>query len=431
MRVLAITNLYPNPYQPHRAPFNRQQLRALAGQHEVRVTAPIAWTDEAALRRAAGKRLGAGRRLICDGMVVDHPRYLFPPKVMRGWHGHCFRASVRARFRAALEEFGPDVVYASWAYPDGWAAVDLAREARLPVAVKVHGSDVLLLGAQGARRRRTIEALERADAVVAVSRHLAERVVELGVDARRVSVVYNGINKELFNAGGMGHDPGGVLDTCGGQLRMPSGGKNASTQACEMADKNVCPTGDGAPLVLFVGNLLPVKGPDVLVDACDRLMRRGLRFNCRLIGQGGMRGAIERQIDELGLADRVKLLGARPLEELPSWYRRASVLVLPSYSEGVPNVVLEALACGTPVVASRVGGVPEIASAESLVAAGDAAGLALAIERVLAHGGEARAAKFEPPSWEESAAALGRVLEGLTRGSDRLARDAGGARLAA
>ena len=107
------------------------------------------------------------------------------------------------------------------------------------------------------------------------------------------------------------------------------------------------------------------------------------------------------------------------------------MLVLPSYSEGVPNVVLEALACGTPVVATRVGGVPEIVSAESLVAPGDAAGLALAIERVLARGGEASAAKFEPPSWEESAAALGRVLEGLTRGSNRLISDVGGARVAA
>jgi glycosyltransferase involved in cell wall biosynthesis len=227
---------------------------------------------------------------------------------------------------------------------------------------------------------------------------------------------------------------------------MASGGRNASTQPCETdknvcptgeeslstkADKNVCPTRDGEPLVLFVGNLLPVKGLEVLVEACDRLARRGLRFECQLIGQGAMRGAIERQIGERGLAERVKLMGSRPLEELPAWYRRASVLVLPSYSEGVPNVLLEALACGTPVVASRVGGVPEIVSAESLVATGDAVGLAVAIERVLAHEGEARAAKFEPPSWEESAAALGRVLEDLARGSNRLARDVGGARLAA
>lgn len=385
MRVLAVTNLYPNPYQPHRAPFNRQQLRALVQQHEVRVIAPIAWTDEVALRRAGGKRLGASRRVICDGMVVDHPRYVFPPKVMRGWYGQCFRESIRARFMQAVEEFRPEVVYATWAYPDGWAAVELAREARLPVVVKVHGSDVLMQGAYRARRRRTIEGLTRADAVVAVSRHLAGQVVQMGVDARRVSVVYNGIDRELFHAGAM-------------------------------AERDH----SGAPLVLFVGNLLPVKGPDVLVDACDRLARRGVRFECRLIGQGVMKGAIERQIGERGLADRVKLLGPQPLEELPAWYRRARVLVLPSHSEGVPNVVLEALACGTPVVATRVGGLPEIVGGEGLVAAGDAAALAAAIESALSRGREAAATRFEPPSWKESAAALGRVLSGVVGCADEM-----------
>lgn len=382
MRVLAITNLYPNPYQPHRAPFNRQQLRALAQHHEVRLIAPIAWTDEVTLGRAGGRLLGATRRVICDGMVVDHPRYLFPPKVMRGWYGQCFRESIRARFMQAVEEFRPEVVYATWAYPDGWAAVELAREARLPVAVKVHGSDVLMLSSYRARRRRTIEGLRRADAVVAVSRHLALQVLELGVDARRVSVVYNGIDKDLFHPG-----------------------------AAAERDQS------GAPLVLFVGNLLPVKGPDVLVEACDQIARRGVRFECRLIGQGPMRGALERQIAERGLGDHVKLLGPRPLEELPGWYRRARMLSLPSYSEGVPNVVLEALACGTRVVASRVGGVSEIVGKEGLVAAGDAAGLAAAIERDLSRERGAVAMKFEPPSWEESAAALGRVLEGVTRSS--------------
>ena len=105
MRVLAVTNLYPNPYQPHRAPFNRQQLGALAAQHELAVIAPIAWTDELVLRRKFGARLAEGRRVVCDGMTVDHPRYLFPPKVLRGWYGHCYHKSVRSCFTRAVEEF--------------------------------------------------------------------------------------------------------------------------------------------------------------------------------------------------------------------------------------------------------------------------------------------------------------------------------------
>jgi glycosyltransferase involved in cell wall biosynthesis len=145
-----------------------------------------------------------------------------------------------------------------------------------------------------------------------------------------------------------------------------------------------------------------------------------------------MRRVLERQIRERGLSERVKLLGARPLAELPAWYRAASVLVLPSYSEGVPNVLLEAMACGTPVVATRVGGVAEIVGGgNGLVAAGDSEALAGAIGEALSRGREAIVPEFAPPSWDESAAALGRVLEGLNRSATRLISETGGARRAA
>src|SRR5688572_5831514 len=139
MRILAITNLYPSPCHPGRAPFNRQQFRALAERHAVSVIAPVAWTDELTSRWRHGTRLSASRRVTCDGMTVDHPRYLFPVKVLRGWYGRCFRRSVRATFERARREFRPDVVLGSWAYPDGWAAVKLAHAAGLPAVVKVHG----------------------------------------------------------------------------------------------------------------------------------------------------------------------------------------------------------------------------------------------------------------------------------------------------
>ncbi len=112
MRVLALTNLYPNPYQPNRATFNRQILRHLAGHHPVAVIAPLAWTDEWAARRRRSEPVPSGRRVTCDGITVDHPRYLYPPKVLRSWYGHFFRRSVRASFDRALTEFRPDLVFA-------------------------------------------------------------------------------------------------------------------------------------------------------------------------------------------------------------------------------------------------------------------------------------------------------------------------------
>ena len=233
MRVLILTNLFPSPWQPHRATFNRQQFAALAQEHDVRVIAPVAWTD-----LWVSRQIASPDRLICrDGMTVEHPLYLFPPKVLRSWHGHFYLPSVRAAFDRAIEQFHPDVVLASWAYPDAWAAVQLARRANLPIVAKVHGSDVLLLDQYPQRRARTALALSQSDAVVAVSRQLVSGVQQLGVDPSRIHLVYNGIDAALFHPG--------ATDAAKAELNLPED-----------------------PMVLFVGNLVPVKGLETLIEAC-------------------------------------------------------------------------------------------------------------------------------------------------------------------
>jgi glycosyltransferase involved in cell wall biosynthesis len=358
MRILTLTNLYPTPFHPTRATFNRQKIRLLAKRHPVAVIAPILWTEEWAARLRGGRPLPRGRRVTCDGITVDHPRYLYPPKVLRGWYGHCFRESVRPAFRRALAEFLPDLVFAPWAYPDGWAAVRLGHRAGLPVVIKVHGSDILRLSLYPRRSRGTIEALRQADGIVAVSHDLKERVVAMGADPGRVRVIYDGIDSELFHPG--------PRDAARARL------------AREIAVQG--------RVILFIGNLVPVKGLEVLIDAFARLAEEGVDFTGLLIGQGPLRSRLEDQVARRGLRDRVRLLGPRPHDQLPDWYRAADLFVLPSFSEGVPIVLLEAAACGTPFVASRVGGIPEIAhlGASRLVPAGDAAALAEAIRAGLA-----------------------------------------------
>jgi glycosyltransferase involved in cell wall biosynthesis len=356
MRILAITNLYPNPLQPHRGTFNRQQLRALAERHAVRVIAPIAWTDEWTARRKGGTAIPADRRAQVDGLRVDHPRYWFTPRVLRGRYGHFFRRSIGPAFDRAVTEFRPELVLAAWAYPDGWAAVELGRRAGVPVVVKVHGSDILTLPQTPGRGRRTAETMREADGVIAVSRDLAEKVTAMGADPRRVTVVYDGVDASGFHPG----------DQSDARRRVNIPGHD--------------------PVILFVGNLLPVKGVDVLIDACARLARQGKAFRCFMIGQGPLRESLRQQIAQRGLADRVTLVGPVLHADLPDWFRAADVFVLPSRSEGVPCVLLEAAACQTPYVASRVGGIPEIAHLNrgEMVPPGDAAELAGAIERVSA-----------------------------------------------
>jgi glycosyltransferase involved in cell wall biosynthesis len=355
MRVLTITNLYPNPFHQHRATFNRTHLRLLGQRHPVRVISPIAWTDELRARLRGKPSLPEGRQLVLDGLEVEHPRFLFTPKILRGTHGRSYLVSVRSAFERAVEEFRPDILFAPWAYPDGWAAVELGRRAGIPVVVKVHGSDILLLDQHAGRTAPTSEALQWADAVVAVSEDLSRHVVELGADPSRVRVIYDGVDKDRFH-------PGPASEA---RTRL---GLNFET-----------------PMVLSVGNLVPVKGQDVLIEACARLVGEGLRFTCCLIGGGPLQAALERQAASRQLGDRFRILGALPQATLPDWYRSADVFALPSHSEGVPNVLLEAAACGTPFVASKVGGIPEIEGVGPcrLVPPNDPVALAEALRAIL------------------------------------------------
>jgi glycosyltransferase involved in cell wall biosynthesis len=385
MRILSLTNLFPSPYLPHKAPFNRYQFRLLGERHPVAVIAPIAWTDEFRARRRGGPRLPWGRRIEIDGLIVDHPRFYFPPRILQCTYGRLFELSVAPTFYRLVAEFRPDLVFASWAYPDGWAAVRLARRVGLPVVIQVLGSDVLLLTKHAGRCQQTFDGLREADGVITVSRDLAGYVIERGVDSDRVHVVYGGIDPARYY-------PGPKPD----------------------ARRRVGLEPDGDPVLLFVGNLLPVKGIDVLIDACSLIAQNGDRFRCLIIGTGPLAEPLQAHIDRLGLRDRVALLGPKPQIEMPDWYRAADLFVLPSHSEGVPNVLREAFACAIPCVATRVGGIPEISDCGDirLVSPADPMALAGAIRDVL--GGQRQPTHFLPPrTWSESIDDLEQVLAGV------------------
>ncbi len=361
MRILTVTNLYPNPYQPTRATFNRQQLRALHEHHPVRVISPISWTDELPAKTRQGNKLPKNRRTHLDGITIAHPRYLFTPKLFRSRYGHFYRASIRRAFDEAVNEFHPDIVFAPWAYPDGWAAVKLAHDHNLPCVIKLHGCDILA-GGKGiqhfpGRYKPTVTALREADAIVAVSQHLADTTIDLGVEPERIRVVYDGVEERLFH-------PGPQL---------------------EAREQLGLDTTD--PIILFVGQLVPVKGIDTLINACAILARKGQRFRTVIIGEGPLREQLHDQIVRLNLHDTVRLFGQKPHHELPQYFRAATTFVLPSHSEGVPCVLLEAAACGTPFVASRVGGIPEVSHLieSRLVPPNNPEQLAGAIQEIIAH----------------------------------------------
>ena len=156
------------------------------------------------------------------------------------------------------------------------------------------------------------------------------------------------------------------------------------------------------PQLLFVGNLVPVKGIDVMFKACASLQSRGQDFQMHMIGEGPLRQQLINLSKSLGINGRVQWHGSIPQKQLPNWYRAADMLVLPSRSEGVPNVLLEAAGCNTPWVATRVGGIPEIQhlGINRIVTPESVEELSVAIMELLS----APAAQGTPPRGPEAAA---------------------------
>lgn len=401
MRVLVVTSLYPNPLQPDRAPFNRQQIAALAAQHEVRVIAPIAWTSAWALQAsgATNANIPPERVIVRDGVVVHHPPYVFAPKIFRSLHGHFFARSIRGTFHRLVAEFRPQVVLGCWAYPDAWAATRLAQECGLPVVMKVQGSDLLQVRPSSARAARVGEVLAQADAVMSIGRHIAEQAIALGAPQSKVHVVYNGIDTAIFSPG--------PKDEARRVL-----GIDASES-----------------LVTYVGNLAAVKGVDVLINSLASLRRAGKRVTAVIVGAGPMRGTLERLAASLGLEGSIRFVGSCPLERVALWHRATDLLVLPSRSEGVPNVLREAQACGTPFLASRVGGVSEIAPPSALFPPGDVEGLATRMRFALEHPTAPAIDETDRPqdamTWAQSAREVARVLEIAIRSASKNSARAG------
>lgn len=373
MRILVITSLYPRPAHELIAPFNRWQIRALAAHHAVRMVVPVPWTER--VRDLRRRHVTPKIFENTDGLRVSCPTYYYPPRILEHHWGRCYARSIRGTVAAVVQEFRPDVLLGCWAHPDGWAAVQLGRAAGLPVVIKVAGSDVLVTTRKPRRRERVAEALRAADGVIAVSHDLAQHVIGLGAAEAKVAVIPEGIDQELF---------------------CPADQKTARQRLGLPADGH---------MILFVGNLLLSKGAGVLLEACAQLRDRGRVVRCHLVGQGKNQPRLLRLMERWRLHDCVRLEGARPQTELPDWYRAADVVTLPSYSEGVPNALREALACGRPFVATAVGGVPELAGAHSrLVPPGDASALADALAAVLEHppAVDARVVGRLNISWEES-----------------------------
>ena len=327
MKILLFSSLFPSEAQPHHGIFVETRLLHTIKYCgiEARVVAPVPWFPFSSERFGSyGTFAKVPRFEQRHGLEIDHPRYPVIPKVGMTLAPQLMYRSVRQTVHRLCAEQHFDLIDAHYFYPDGVAAAWLAKELGKPLVITGRGTDLNLSPRYPRPRKMIIEAAEQAREMVTVCQSLKDDLTELGVPPAKVTVLRNGVDLDRFQ----------VLDK--------------QTSRAEL--------GLEGPLLLSVGHLVERKGHHLIVRALKDLPGHHLA----IVGDGPMRRELHSLVAELDLGDRVTFLGAIPQSELKSYYSAADALVLASSREGWANVLLESMACGTPVAATRVSGTPEL-----------------------------------------------------------------------
>jgi glycosyltransferase involved in cell wall biosynthesis len=391
VRLLTFSSLYPSAARPQHGLFVAARLRELRQRHgfDAQVLAPVPWFPFKA--PAFGEYAAWARTPLAEvwqGQPVAHPRYLMLPKV--GMHRQPDAMARAAASWIDREGIEFDLIDAHYFYPDGVAAAALSRRYRKPLLITARGSDLNLIGQDAQARRRMVAACEQAQACIGVSQALVDVLKGWGVPERKLHVIRNGVDLDRFAP---------------------------RDRAAARAELGLEP---GVPLLLSVGNLLELKGHALLIDAVHELRGDWPALQLVIAGEGPERQRLEAQIARHGLEGRVRLLGAVPNAALGTWYGAADLFLLPSSREGLPNALLEALACGTPALATAVGGIPEVlgdASTEGeLLSERTVPAIADALRRWLPRTPDRAAVRRLALrySWESSAAQLAALMQAVT-----------------
>lgn len=383
MDVITIASLFPNMEQPRHGIFVEERLWHLRQACDARfhVLAPVPWFPFG--DRHFGQ-YGQYARVPPEeerrGLLVRHPRFVTIPKVGMSVQPFLYAAAIAPLVRSLVRGLaGPVVLDGHFLYPDGVATALVARWLGIPYLLTARGSDVNLYTDFRLPRRLITAACRGAFRVITVSGALRERVIGLGIPPEKVATLRNGVDLDRFRP----------LDRAEARRR----------------------TGFSGQTVVAVGNLLPVKDHELLIRAASRLPQ----VNLVIIGGGPLRGRLHQLARDCGIANRFRLIDVMPQHELVTYYSAADVSVLTSRHEGMPNVVLESLACGTPVVAMACDGVPELfgsPAAGRLVTDRSPGAVAAAISAVLAAPPDRQATRRYATTlgWEPTSLGLAALL---------------------
>ena len=327
MKILVLSSLYPSEAQPRHGIFIEHRVAHLArAGDEIRVVAPVPWfpsanpmfghyADLARIPRTAMRR----------GIEVSYPRYAAIPRIGMTAAPWLIAAALYPHLLRLRREFDFDVIDSYYLYPDGVAAAILARMLDRPFAMTALGSDVTLIPEHRPQRAMILAAAKRAAAVTTVAAALRDQLVVLGASPDNISVVEHGVDLELFS---------------------PPADRSALRRKLGIADRTV----------LCVGHLVENKGVDLAIRAVACLAG----VHLLIAGTGPMDVELKALVASLGIGARVNFLGHVDQARLPELYGAADMTANCSRREGISNVLLESLACGTPLVATPVWGSPEV-----------------------------------------------------------------------
>jgi glycosyltransferase involved in cell wall biosynthesis len=376
LRVLTLSTLFPDSGRPTFGVFVERQTLELARHPdaEVEVVAGVGLPPWPLSRHPHyAPRRTVAREEVRNGLRVHRPRFRVLPRLETRSAISLARAALPL-LRTLRSRFPFDVIDAEFFWPDGVAAMHVSRALGVPFSIKARGSDIHFWGERPSVRRQMLDAAQTAGGLLAVSERLRESMVALGMPGEKIRVHHTGIDLDRFVPS----------DRDAGKARL----------------------GLRGPLLASAGALIPLKGQALVIEAVRSLPDATLV----LIGDGPERAALQRRAEACGVADRVRFLGNRPHHELPSLLAAADIMVLPSEREGLANVWLEAIACGTPIIVTDVGGVREVVTRPEAgrIVARTSDAIAAAAREILADPPSAAAVRLaaEGFSWTRNAEAL-------------------------
>jgi len=362
IRLLVLTTMYPQKIDDNSGIFIHNQIKHLQkAETKVKVIRPIPYAPKMLWFNPKWKSYGLiPENDTIDEVSVYYPRYIrIPGKWFHSLSCYSMHSRIKKVVDSIIKGFKPHIIHTHGVTPTGYVGLRLKNRYKLPYVCSLRGSDIHTYPRNGKLSMHlTKQVISGADQLVSVSDDLKKIACTIAKPKREIQVIYNGCDLNTFFY-------------------------NEEDRRKIRNELNIL---GNEKVIIFVGNISRNKGIFELIESFMKLKQIYLDLHLILVGLGPDYKAIQNIISSNGLNRKIHLAGSKPHNEIPHWLSAADIFVLPSYNEGLPNVVLEAMACGLPVVATTAGGIPEaIEDGESgiLINKKDTESLKKAIEYLL------------------------------------------------